>query len=416
MVMNILFLSSNYYPQHNANSKCLANIAEELAASHNVTVISLSEKGNQSFVHNGVTVIKSPTNYVTSINNAKLKYNGFSFVCVSFILKFFYIVKNLFSHVTCDLDKKNTFLKAIENKLDSSPDVIIPVCFPIEAVIAGLEYKKSNSDVILLPYLLDKYSDSKTAHRLIINKWVKFKKHLSIEKDIIDNSDSLFVYDSWFKHIEKYFPRNKTKLVYVEHPLIKESGVRKEFSCNNILYAGALSRKIRSPIVTFEIISRLLDEIDDLHFDLYSTGDCQKISKKYALNNSRFFDHGHLDSDAIQNKMANSKYLLLIGNSDISQLQSKVFEYMSLGKPIILIGKNRLDPIYKILKKYNNCCCVLEEDKLDDSIGLIKKFILKDEYKIIRFEQVYSEFYSCTPHHIATEFESTFNKFSNKIN
>ena len=415
--MNILFLSSNYYPEHNANSQCLANIAEELALSHDVSVISLSKKCHKEFVHNNVNVISVTTEYASKIENinSDKDSNNFFLKIKLLYIKLNYWLKNIFSRITCDKDKKNSFKSGIYNYIKPTPDIIIPVCFPIESVIAAVEFKQENSNVIILPYLLDKYSTSQTAHRFSLNKKIKFGAHLSIEKLIINESNNVFVYDSWLNHIKEYFPESMSKILHVEHPLIKKTDRNiKGYKKNNILYAGALSRKIRSPIIAFNIIVALLEQIDSLSFDLYSLGDCQDIAHKYSKDNCNFNSHGHVSSDSIQVELESAKYLLLIGNSDIMQLQSKVFEYMSTGKPIIFVGKDKQDPITSILKKYKNCCIVFEEEPMIESICKLREFILDSNYKIVDFEQVYNDFYKCTPEFIANEFEKIFKANFNK--
>ena len=76
--------------------------------------------------------------------------------------------------------------------------------------------------------------------------------------------------------------------------------------------------------------------------------------------------------------------LLNIGNKVTNQTPSKIFEYISMGKPIINFYEDEKDTSYNVLKKYEMACNYnVNKDKIDK----LKKFI-KNVEKFTTFDKI----------------------------
>ena len=54
---------------------------------------------------------------------------------------------------------------------------------------------------------------------------------------------------------------------------------------------------------------------------------------------------------------------------------SKIFEYISTGKPIISTAPIKEEPCIPYLTKYGNACIIYEDKNIDESVALITKFV-----------------------------------------
>ncbi|EMB7843714.1 TPA: hypothetical protein I7730_23230 [Vibrio vulnificus] len=395
--MKIVFLTSTYYPNHNANSKCISKLAEGLVeAGHNVSIIGLSHSDGDIYYVNGCEVqrVIPLRTIVDRLFKGKLSDKYLSPLLK--LARVFYIIRSLLSKNSFDYSKIYAFKKALLGVKDA--DIIVPVCFPFEGVVASIDFAKNNK-VIVCPYLLDLFSVSETAHRIQFLKKIKMRSNILLEKNTLKQSKKIFVYNSWLEHVKKEHKEYSNKVVFLEHPLVDIS-LHSSENIGNIVFCGALSKKIRNPEVALNTISGFLfSSIARIRVDFYTTGDCDSIISKYDEING----YGSINTDNAIRVVKNAKYLLIIGNSDIRQLQSKVYECISTGKPIIFFYKSKLDPIYEILKMYGNCLFL---DESEDQNMLIKKMsqFISSEYKVVDKDKISSLFRDCTGAYVAQKF------------
>ena len=90
--------------------------------------------------------------------------------------------------------------------------------------------------------------------------------------------------------------------------------------------------------------------------------------------------------------MDRSDILLSIGNKGTEMAPSKIYEYMSTGKPIIHVYSEENDPCIEQLVKYGNALLIKEGN---DSRDLIVEFI--NSRKNIDTSDVFKRFISSTP-------------------
>lgn len=414
--MNIVFITGTYYPNFSANSKCVANIIEEIEGEHNVVVISydsINEKTIEKYKKHTIIRVSTPRRLSrkiieTKICSSKRISSYFWRSCLVFH-KALYIARILTSKHTIEKELVQAYTKALQT-INHKLDVIIPVTNPIESTIAASNYKLTfDKETIVLPFLFDRFSTSKTAHWFKFNQRLKFTNHLELERKMIENSDKVLTYFSWATHIKEYFPDMLTKVRYIEHPLIKriesKIGLIDEINMKtNMVYTGGLSKKIRSPIYTLELLKEVISANDSLIIDMYIKGDCNGIVNKFVIkhNINRILNNGTVSTDLADQAMKNGRFLLLIGNSDITQLQSKVYEYISCGRPIILIFKDEQDPVIEILDRYPYACKLKEDYQLlEENKDRLLAFIDDNLNSYIKFDDVEKLYFDSTPQYVA---------------
>lgn len=429
--LNIVVITGAYYPRFSANSKCIGNIIEEIENEHNIVVISndsnnektIEEYRNHKIIRVSTTRRLKRRKIEIKISNSKGLRKLFWEMCLK-VNKFIYIIKIILSKYTVDKELVQSYTKALQS-IEHKIDVIIPVTNPIESPIAALKYKLENRNkTIVVPFLFDRFSTSATAHWFYFNQRLKLSNHLELERNIIDNSNKVLTYFSWAEHIKNYFPSLFNKVEYVEHPLIKKIGTKDDsynfaFDKNEIVYAGGLSKKIRSPIYTLEVMKEIIKVDKSISLQMYIKGDCNEIIDRYVKKHSlnQIVNHGMVSTEVANNAIKKGNFLLLIGNSDISQLQSKVYEYMSCGKPIILIYKDENDPVINILEKYPYVCMIKEDyGLLEFNKDKLLSFIGNNMNSFIHYDEVETIYFDSTPRFVAERIIKIVKEVNSEVN
>ncbi|MDP2844413.1 MAG: hypothetical protein Q8O06_12355, partial [Acetobacterium sp.] len=97
-----------------------------------------------------------------------------------------------------------------------------------------------------------------------------------------------------------------------------------------------------------------------------------------------------------------SNILLSIGNIDISLIPSKVFEYMSAGKPILHLYHSSEDRVISMLDEYGLGYCISQNDEISDSaIHDLVKFCNENRNSGLSFAEVQEKFYKASPKFIS---------------
>lgn len=414
--MKIVVMLSSYYPYYSAIGKCMRNLILEFEKKHEVIVISnmntLGLLSEEDFGNHKIIRIRTPNLQKRDLlaNGLHSKNNMIKRLSIKlriFFLRVIGAIRIIFSKVSLQQDLCDEYLDVLSHI--NEVDLIIPTCYPFEAIVAAQRYVRSTQyPVKLLPILFDKFSESPTLHRLKINQRIKYQNHLDLEGKMIQDAASVFFVDSWKEHLNEYFPDYSGKFHYIEHPLIVEINQAESTSDPidqniDIVYAGVLDKTVRPPRKTLEVISELINLDSDIRFHFYAIGNCGALLRKYQnLYPFNVYDHGYLESEIVLETMSQSNLLLSIGNTDISLIPSKIFEYMSLGKPIIHFYKDTQDPLIDMLKAYELAICV-DQNKIIESKGLfdILAFIRENKKKVKEFGEVEEMFKTATPEYVA---------------
>lgn len=412
---NIVFIVDGYYPNFSAVGVCTSNVVEELSKDYNIIIItkkSNNAQQNISFKNSYIRYINTTDNYLRNRISEKLKTaKGLK----RKILEIGNIAVRGYGY-TCALLKKSNvkrqevraFLDELE-KINEEIDVIIPACLPFESVLAALEFKnKCSYRVKVVPFLFDKFSKNSTLHRTDNNRKRKFKTHLSLEKWTIEECDKVIFVESWKEHLQEYFSAFADKFCQVEHPLLKRitSTEIVPYDCEkiNIVYTGALYKKIRNPLYALKLFSRLIEVNKKIILNFYINGDYNSIVDSYCEKYpENIINHGSVPTNFAKAVIINADILLSIGNSDVTQLPSKIFEYISTGNPIVHFYSDKEDPVISLLNNYTNSCCVGNDDSLIQKEELKLQEMINNLGNNIQFNEVEKIFYKATPRFTANK-------------
>lgn len=411
--MNIVFLVDYYYPKFSAVSKCAYNLAAEMAKKHHVTVISIDGMSNDFHIEtvdnhylirgyvNDLAIRKSAKNCIK--DSKTIKKTIYSLVYKYYRAKSY--AKALFSKQNTDKQKNKAFDKILE-RLEI--DVLIPVCIPFEGVLSSVIYKKKNTKVKLIPILFDRFTYNELLHRNKLNMILKEKTHKSLEQEMVLYSDKIYSMKQLKSTFKNMFPDKINKFRFIEHPLIKEINLP---NCNkrskkiSIIYAGALYKEFRSPRFALDVFSRMGQEFE---LNFYSSGDCEDIINQYSKQtNTLFKQHGYVEIEELKNAYSCTDIFLSIGNKNMENVTSKIFEYISIGKPIIHFYYNDDDPTLNLLRDYPLSICFKQDySKLNNMINDVKDFC-RESYKTnISFEEISNIYKDANPKFIVDMIES----------
>ena len=262
-------------------------------------------------------------------------------------------------------------------------------------MLAGAAVKEKYPEIKYYPYFLDSlsggygpriFSDKKT-----INAGIK------IEKKVFKIADSIVLMESSRIHQMKYNSEFSEKFNFLDVPMFvpceknKVNSEKKDYK--KLLYIGSIPVAIRNPDPLIKMLAEISDE--NVECEFIGNIDCPE---RFSDLKEKFGDKleftGYISHDRIADKINSADVLLNIGNSNNSMVPSKIFEYMSYGKPIISTYVIDDEPSLKYLKKYP--CALMVDGRNNDSIKeKVLDFIWNSE-DVDSFELV-ENFYTNTP-------------------
>jgi len=413
--VNIVLMTNLYYPYGSATGICCYNVAAEMARRHTVTVICMRSRIGQAGAekHEGQKILRISSGWwdarlrldeiIESSRGVKRKW----YTLLLDAVRARGYIRMLLSRASIDFDWVRAYQAALA-EVEGPIDVLVPFCFPMEAVVGGMEYLRAHSSIKLIPYLFDPFVDSLTLHRTRWNKHLKRKGNLRIEQDMLKVSQKVLC----MYHLQNHFVQSGCcldKLVFTEHPLLKqipeETSQREAMKgSTSLVYVGTFSRIMRSPQYLLKMMLIALPRLDgQLH--LYIAGNCGKIISRYsAESNGCIVDHGFVRKEEANRAMYANKVLVAVANAESSQVSSKIFEYISTGKPIVLFYTDDDDINAGILSKYPLCLCLKQDDVLlQENAEKLIKFCRDTGDKRVSFADVEKIYYSATPEYVTNQ-------------
>ena len=113
---------------------------------------------------------------------------------------------------------------------------------------------------------------------------------------------------------------------------------------------------------------------------------------------------GHKSSEECGAWINGSDILVNIGNSVINQVPSKIFSYISTGKPILNICKSSACPTIPYLERYPYVRNVIEGAAVSGELAEeVENWILKMAGKSMSYTVIEKEFENCTGNYIAKQ-------------
>jgi len=407
--MHIVFIVGSYYPNYSAVGKCVGNVADVLAKENKVTVIceksTLDQQDKE--IYNNQTILRTITSdktrrlkVINQINRAKGSKKSIYNILLN-ILKLQQALKFVFSKTSIKKELVSTYEKILK-EIDENIDVIIPASMPFESVIAAHNYKENNnSEVVLLPYLFDKFTDSQTLHRFTFNRLIKRKVHIQLEKKVLSNAKKVIAMHT----LRGFYGENISgidQILYTEHPLIIPTDV------NNLLlsahiklaYIGGFYKNYVEPDYLLTLLS---NSTIDAKCEFYTIGNCKGVLEKFSKEfPTKIINKGSVDKETATKKIMENHILISVAERSGSQLSSKIFDYISNGKPIIHFYKSDEDVNCSVLQNYPLALCIKEDEKqLQQNIKTFEEFCTKNYEKYVSWDRIVELYSDALPEHTA---------------
>lgn len=414
---NLLIITHQYYPKGGATANILELLSSLLISNgFNVTVVQTHNDSdeNQIYIHDDVNVIsigKYGKGYKKKIITHFKKKEFIQLIC-SFFCAIHTIVTNKFeiskfltienfiirkSKIACEIEK-------IVN--DKKIDLVISVCFPFETNYLGYTVKKK-TNVKWVMYMLDPFFDNCYFDIKANEKGIKIGKRIRIEKQLLEYADLAIVTGPIYESYEKNgFDDYLYKVVKLNFPNIREvehknnvESVEFDDEFVNCLFIGYLDRYIRNPKFVLDVFKTLNNNKIRLYivggvYGQFVEGFIEHYEK---LLNDRLVIVQRVEKDVAFEAILNADILINVGNTVSNQLPSKVFDYISCGKPIANFYKIQNCPTLEFTQKYPLCLDIYEGDGVNEKmINQFEKFCVENKSKRIDYSIIKDIYADCT--------------------
>lgn len=228
------------------------------------------------------------------------------------------------------------------------------------------------------------------------------------EEDIYKSADCVMCTPTQYKFSPVNIELLKKKAHVIEYPLVRDmtesAHVERNSGKIRCLFSGYVDEKVRNPRYLMGLVQRIQDS--DIEFVFCTPGKREYILSHIAhLKESNVTCIDNLSVDEAIELMADAHFLINIGNDCANQLPSKIFDYISTGKPIINIQKKHsAELVY--LNKYPAVLNIPEDwDKIDEYARNLKLFLHDSKNRSVDFTTISSIYTNCTQERSGREFE-----------
>lgn len=418
----------NVYPNDDANSNIVSRIGEKIQSfNNNISIMQLGmisdvkelsavQKGKIKVYSFGDPLFLSMSNslkvYLQSIHVNNTKQRIFALAKrPRYILE--YIIKRIVfgNYVQA---YKNNIIKIC--KIESI-DLIVCVSYPFRTCLAT---SKVNNTIPYIYYQLDPHTThyqqkSKCLAKIHEHSVCKKAKHIFMTDLIYDE----YKMSSFKRYISKSTILNFPGIRYIgqETVLINKRNEENDLvpirDGYTFIYIGSLYEDIRSPEYCLSFFCKLSERLPS--FSLYFVGpiygDLSNTINKYKKilgGKVKFIDK--VTSVEADHLLLQADFLVNIGNTIHNQMPSKLFDYISTGKPMLNFFKLEHCPTLKYTMVYPNCLNIAEyhqvtEDLLDRTID----FCDNASRKVLSIKQVMELFPEYTVEAVSEEFQKQLN-------
>ena len=279
---------------------------------------------------------------------------------------------------------------------EGSFDAVIPVPGLIDTMECALQYQQEHTNTRVFIWQVDPCASLRTATE------TEHKRNVLFERNCFQKANGIFSAPVLYQEHQTHQPVEILEKIYsIEFPNIVPElfhGKGKKIKEKRILclYCGMLVRNQREPDYAMRVFSALPDNstaelqfLGALYGVTINTAERIKYAGRSALSENK---EELLDADCLVN----------ISSRAEDMVPSKLFDYISTGKPIISFSKTAKDPVINYLKKYPLSLVIVENEKpLSEQAAEVDAFLQASCGKRVPEEQILSEYAKCTPRYCA---------------
>lgn len=402
--MKILFILNDHFPYSGACTSLLNNMffCGGLAdKAESISVVSVTDKfvSSKSMQYKGIDVY----NLVLMSKVSVEQYKGLFWKCPIKVLKGMIdkVHSKLMTNAIDSISVTRVVCEMGTINLDSF-DVIVAVMGHFEIAAAALELKKRNPNVKFVLYQVDPCSSNES-----YNVSTK-KEREDFEKNLYTCVDRIITTPILLKESEEIYSKDIVdKMIPMEFPNVVPCFENISRKTNRIrcIFTGSIYGDFRDPEYTL----RLFDNVEpQISFEMIGS---VNPSAKTQLDSHNVLYHGSKSLEETKTELASADILVNIGNKMTNQVPSKLFEYISYGKPIINICKNRNCPTLPYLERYKYVLNLYEEDELfEEQVKLLNEFVISNYQNRMSADEIEKVYRECTPQFCAEQMLQIFRK------
>lgn len=293
-------------------------------------------------------------------------------------LSIYYNFTNIYDNVFCTKIVSDGLL--IVNKIirDYHVSLIVATNNPIYAhkILYKLQLK---SDIECIPLWLDPYLSRYNSYNFI---W-KYSASL-LERRLFENFPKVFSLPETFK-LDDTILAFKDKHVTFEVPFIKDLDVKT--LTKDVIFAGSIVPGLRELDIPLSIISKVIPFVDPGIRFVFFINNPQNFRDIGENSGGRIVFNSFIPREDLEQRLAQCYMLINIGNINSVQMPSKVVEYISFRKPIIIFQFDKEDPSSRYLNYYWDLCRISAYDNESVSVEKLIEFIC-GEHKPINYEDL----------------------------
>ena len=406
MKNRLLIVTRRFYPHGDATSSVLENFINELKKYDvYIHVMSLTSYKEDEEVRCWGD-IKITNVYVPETMDLQQLRSELDDSLISWITVFKYIIDKIKTRFLPSCRKyslDHALLKGFKKlfniiKNKNEYDLCLVTLMPHEALWV-MRWCKNRIPYVV--YQLDAYWNNS----VYPPKYTKYRKNLEI--DIINSSLFTLTTPLVYKSLDNYTNELMKKLVPVEFPLITETEVddfEYDDGLTHCVFLGTLYPTIRPPEKIVSIVAEIKEKY--ICFDFYGRKlNLIESASKYEVAKNIINIKGTIESELAKTVRNKADVLVNIDNTNLTQVPSKIFEYISTGKPIINFYFDDRSPILDYLKLYPLSLSInVNSESYEKSAQRIVDFINEKAHSRLLFDQTKSIFYKCTPEYVVVKF------------
>lgn len=420
--MKILFMLGMYKPKPSANGICADKVMRSFVENgDSVTCIVNGEYSSPKYeTIDGINIrrIKPRLSYRLRelSENKKTKWYAQVLSMISIIINKIKSLIMVFFWPLISLGYTYRFYKKAKQEHEKENfDILVSIYTPIDALIGGYLLKKKYPSIKFVPYFLDSLSGGYGPKCFSTNMVIKNGQKW--ERKLLKNADLIIAMKSSEKHHIKYNKKNYffRKMIFLDIPLVNKSKITLsglnilDRSKINIVFIGSIPYPVRSPKYILEVLEEVNN--DKFHITFVGENNCPNVfEKSKSVLGEKLTLYNRVSYCKAQEIMMEADILINLGNNKSSMVPSKIFEYMSLGKPIISTYCIDDEPSITYLEKYP--LALLLDERNEDIFSAAKKtelFIKENMYRQIPYNLVEDKFKLNTPKAFVKEVEKLFN-------
>lgn len=288
--------------------------------------------------------------------------------------------------------------KKLEQLHNQRPiDVILTVCSPFPAHLAGMDFKQKHQEVRFCAYTVDPYA---TPNRIVpIGR--KYYDLIAIERKVCESTDCLFLSEEALSSRQDVYGR-VPNLMALPYLLPEAIPGRNDYFNNeaiNCVYAGSFYKEIRNPEFMLKVFSALKGQNIVLH--LFSSG-CDDIVRQYTQNNNEIVTHGYVSQEELRDVYTSCDFLVGVGNATHEFLPSKTYEYLSLRRPIVFFNPKGFHN--EVLEEYPCSLQISDDMMIKDAVLRLENFIINNRVSVITNKELQEIYHKNTPSYIKSIF------------